>query len=284
MSSSPANEISHVSDTALMVAACRALETELEDAFVRDPFAARLSGERGFSILKAVPNAQVMRFGLAVRVHFIDELLKEALAANPISTVLSIGCGLDTRPWRLDLPKDLRWIEVDFQDMLDYKQKLMADETPHCRVEHLAVDLNDPARRQRMYEEAGSARALVITEGLLLYLPAATVNALTAEIRRLTGVAHWITDITTSSFSKALSGSSTMQSIRHVQASDSLFGEEILEVFQRNGWTADSRRSYITDLGFALDRIRRTFGETPRQAPTFAPDDPTGVHCFARRN
>lgn len=47
--SSNDGEIIHVSDTALMVAACRAHETELEDAFVRDPFAARLAGERGLA-------------------------------------------------------------------------------------------------------------------------------------------------------------------------------------------------------------------------------------------
>jgi len=38
-----------------MVAACRALETELPDAFAHDPFAARLAGARGFAILDAVP-------------------------------------------------------------------------------------------------------------------------------------------------------------------------------------------------------------------------------------
>lgn len=37
-------KIFHVSDTALMVAACRAHESELEEAFVRDPFAARRFG------------------------------------------------------------------------------------------------------------------------------------------------------------------------------------------------------------------------------------------------
>ncbi len=53
--SSNNGQINHVSDTALMVAACRALETELPDAFARDPFAARLAGERGFAILNAMP-------------------------------------------------------------------------------------------------------------------------------------------------------------------------------------------------------------------------------------
>jgi O-methyltransferase involved in polyketide biosynthesis len=91
-------EITHVSDTALMVAACRAHETELEDAFVHDPFAARLAGERGLAILNALPHANVLRLGLAVRTRFVEELLLETLAAHSLKTVLSVGCGLDTRP------------------------------------------------------------------------------------------------------------------------------------------------------------------------------------------
>jgi O-methyltransferase involved in polyketide biosynthesis len=40
--SSTLGELNHVSDTALMVAACRALETESDEGFVHDPFAARM--------------------------------------------------------------------------------------------------------------------------------------------------------------------------------------------------------------------------------------------------
>src|SRR6185437_6103937 len=175
---SPENhEITHVSDTALMVAACRALETEEPDAFARDPFAARLAGERGFAILNGMQWAMVLRFGMAVRTRFFDELLTEALA-DSVTTVLSVGCGLDTRPWRLDLPSDLRWIEVDFPDVLDYKHGLLAGEKAHCRVERLSVDLNDPAQRETMYAAAGADSAVIITEGVLMYLPAATVEGL----------------------------------------------------------------------------------------------------------
>jgi methyltransferase (TIGR00027 family) len=285
---SPSGEITHVSDTALMVAACRAHETELEDAYIRDPFAARLAGERGVAILNALPqaSANMMRFGMAVRTRFVDELLLEALAApaNSIRTVLSVGCGLDTRPWRLDLAPDLRWIEIDFADMLDYKDGIMSGEKPRCRRERLTVDLNDPAQRSAMYEAAGPEPALMITEGLLLYLPAATVEALAAETRRQSGVTHWISDITTSAFSKVLSaGADVMQSIRHVQASDCLQGEQILEVLQRHGWTTDALRSYITDVGFVQERVRRMMGSAPPPPrPQFPPGDPTGVLRFAR--
>lgn len=276
-------EITHVSDTALMVAACRAHETELEDAFLRDPFAARLAGERGPAILRALPHADIARLGLAIRARFVDELLLEALAAYPIETVLSMGCGLDTRPWRLDLPANLRWIEVDFADVLDYKEQIMSGETPRCRRERLVADVIDSAQRRAVYEAVGMAPALVITEGLLLYLPAATVDALAEESGKQSGIAHWISDLTTSVFTKALGGGdNTMQSIRHVQASDALKGEQILEVLRRHGWTTAARRSYITDVGFVMERLRRKMGGAEPPRPAFPPGDPTGVHRFGR--
>ena len=276
--------ITHVSDTALMVAACRAHENDLEDAFVRDPFAARLAGERGLAILNALPYATLFRFGVAVRTRFVDELLLEALATHSVSTVMSVGCGLDTRPWRLDLAPDLRWIEVDFADILDYKDRLMSVEKPRCRRERLTVDLNDRGQRREMYGAAGPEPSLMITEGLLLYLPAATVEGLAAESSEQSGVAHWISDITTSDFSKAIGGNgSGMQSLRHVQASDCLSGEQILNVLERHRWATAARRSYVTDMAFARERVRRMMGGAEPPRPPIPPDDPTGIHRFARQ-
>ena len=276
------SEITHVSDTALMVAACRAYETEQEDAFFQDPFAARLAGERGVAILNGLPSPAFARFGMAIRTRLLDDLLLEALTTYPIATVMSVGCGLDTRPWRLDLPADLRWIEVDFPDMLDYKEAHMAGETLRCRRERLTADLNDAAQRRAMIDAAGQQTALMITEGLLLYLPAGTVEALAAETRDHGAVAHWISDISTTAFSKALAGGDVMQHIRHVQAPDCLKGEEILEVLQRHGWTTAAWRSYITDIGFSAERVARMMSGSSAPRPQFPPGDPTGVHRFGR--
>jgi len=274
--------ITHVSDTALMVAACRAHETAQPDAFFRDPFAARLAGERGVAILNALPHANVARMGLPIRARFVDELLLEALSAHAITTVLSVGSGLDTRPWRLDLPSSLRWIEVDFADVLDYKDRLMSGETLRCRRDRFTVDVNDPVQRRVVYEAASEPPALMITEGLLMYLPAATVDALAAEFLTESGVAYWISDLTTTAFTTALGGADAMKSIRHVQASDALKGEQIFGVFQRRGWKSEAMRSYIRDVGFVMERFRRTSGGATPPQPQFPPGDPTGVHRFTR--
>jgi methyltransferase (TIGR00027 family) len=276
-------EITHVSDTALMVAACRALESACPDGFVRDPFAARLAGERGMAMLRGLPQPEMMRFGIGVRSHFMDELLLEALASKPIATVLSLGCGLDTRPWRLDLPRELRWIEVDFAGMLDYKDALMSGETPRCRRQRITADLKVAAERRTIYAAAGPAPALMITEGLLTYLPAATVEALAAEAWQQSGIAHWMSDIMTSAFAKAINMDSTR--LRNVQAPDCLQGEQILEAVRRHSWVSAARRSYITDMAFAMERISRLIGDRPQSPgpPPVPPEDPTGVHRFARR-
>ena len=158
----------------------------------------------------------------------------------------------------------------------------MATETPRCRLERLSADLNDPVQRRAIYAAVGCTPALMITEGLLMYLPAATVEALATEACRESGIGQWISDIMTSSFSKAIGGD--RRHLRHVQAGDCLEGEKILETIFRHGWRTAARRSYITDLAFATERIGRMMDGRPQPPPPapFAPDDPSGVHRFAR--
>src|SRR5262245_61281264 len=95
-----------------------------------------------------------------------------------VRTVFSLGAGLDTRPWRLDLPAGVCWIEADFPHMIAYKGRALAGETPRCRLEQIPADLSDPASRDAVFERAPAKGGLAITEGVLMYLSAETVNAL----------------------------------------------------------------------------------------------------------
>jgi methyltransferase (TIGR00027 family) len=274
--------ISHVSDTAILVAGCRAVEAERADGLVRDPYAARLAGERGIAMFKALRHPEVMSFGIGMRTRFIDDLIMDALASGPLSAVVSLGSGLDTRPWRLDLPAELRWIEVDFAPMLDYKDRLLAAAEPRCRRERLALDVNDPAQRARLWEALGSAPALMITEGLLMYLPAGTVQSLASETSAHSGVVHWITDIVTTTFSNAIGGGGS-RVVSHVQAEDHLNGQDILMTLYSRGWRTAVHKSYVRDVAFAADRIKNMLAAAPAlaQTPAFDPNEQAGVHCLA---
>jgi len=136
----------------LLVAAARATETEFEDGLVRDPYAALLAGERGFAIARSGKPSRWRSFGIGLRSRFIDQLLEAELRNSAIDCVLCLGAGLDARPWRMSLPSDLRWVEVDFALILNYKHNLLRDVRPRCRLERMTADLNEKAERQRVFD------------------------------------------------------------------------------------------------------------------------------------
>lgn len=278
------SDILHVSDTALLVAACRALETARPDALVGDPFAAELAGERGMAMARGLPILEMMCFGVAIRSRFLDELVTRT--ARKIETVLSLGSGLDTRPWRLDLPAGLRWIEADFPDMLDYKAAMMAGHPPKCRLERVAADLNDRAARSSLFAAAGSAPALMITEGLLMYLKAETVEALAVESSPAGSIQYWLMDLISQEAARSV-GTSSIQSIQNVRAENHLEGAGILDVLNRTGWHTVERRNYTTDaFREAPERIKALIASRPASEPLAPPppDDPSGVHLFGRES
>jgi methyltransferase (TIGR00027 family) len=182
------------------------METERTDGLVRDSFAERLAGDRGMAIARSVPGWEFLKFMVAVRTRFVDDLVTKTAAEQGIATLLSAGCGLDTRPWRLNLPAELRWIEVDFPAILNYKAVEMAKEQPNCRLERIAGDLNDPLHRKAVCATAGSGPGLLITEGLLMYLPASTVEALAAESVSMSGIRYWLLDVSSTDLARQVVG------------------------------------------------------------------------------
>ena len=187
--------IQNVSDTAFMVAAHRASESERADALFRDPLAAKLAGERGRRIVSRLPRGAMSGWSIAVRTVVIDELIQTALRGG-VDTVLNLGAGLDTRPYRMDLPRDLRWIEVDYAPMIEFKEGHLASETATCHVERVRMDLADVSARRALFADiaARSSSTLVLTEGVVPYLSVQDVGALADDLRGL-GAAHaWIVD------------------------------------------------------------------------------------------
>jgi methyltransferase (TIGR00027 family) len=193
MSDSP---IQNVGDTAFMVAAYRAVESERPDALFRDPFADRLAGEHGRKIIDNLPKgAFVGGWSVIIRTCVIDRLIETAIAEG-VDTILNLGAGLDTRPYRMDLPASLRWIEADFPHMIEWKQSKLAGETARCRLERVAVDLADHAQREKFLSEvaANSKKTLVLTEGVIPYLTAEEVAALARDLKSQPVFRYWIVD------------------------------------------------------------------------------------------
>ncbi len=189
--------VRNVSDTARWVAMYRAMETERPDAIFRDPFARRLAGDRGEQILEAMPQGKATAWPMVVRTAVFDELILRAISRDGVNCVLNLAAGLDVRPYRLQLPATLRWIDVDLPEILAYKQEIMAGERPTCKLETVPLDLVDIPARRALFDKINAAghHVMVVTEGLLIYLSAGDVRTLTIDLRSERTFEWWLTDL-----------------------------------------------------------------------------------------
>ena len=188
--------ISQVSDTAFMAAAYRAIETDRQNAIFHDPLAAKLAGEQGRKIIGSLPKqAFIGGWTVVIRTKIIDEFIQAAIAKG-VDTILSLGAGLDTRPYRLELLKSVRWIEVDYPHVIDLKEIRLSGEMPQCRLERVRLDLADvDARRTFLAGVADhSKNVLVLTEAVTPYLSEDAVASLGADLRAHKSIKYWVAD------------------------------------------------------------------------------------------
>ena len=191
------NPISSVSDTARWVAMYRAMESDRPDALFHDPYARRLAGASGEQILAAMPQGRRWAWPMIVRTAVMDEIIMRLVTTEAVDTVLNLAAGLDARPYRLDLPATLTWIDADLEGILSYKEAELRSERPRCRVEFVRVDLTDVAARRALFQRVGGAsrRTLVIAEGLLVYLKPEDVDSLARDLAAQPAFRWWLIDL-----------------------------------------------------------------------------------------
>ncbi|MGC4093261.1 MAG: SAM-dependent methyltransferase [Polyangiaceae bacterium] len=188
-------QIDEVADTAFLTAYARALETERDGALFRDPLAATLLSERGRELGQHVFSA-AMEWSIVVRTVLIDEMIASAVAGG-VTLVVNLGAGLDTRPYRMELPPTLRWLEVDQSSIILHKSQRLAEESPRCQLDRIAADLSDPPSRRELFASfmPNPAEAvLVVTEGVVPYWPNETVAAFAEDLHRVGALRGWIVD------------------------------------------------------------------------------------------
>jgi methyltransferase (TIGR00027 family) len=190
-------EIENISDTARWVAVYRAMETERPDAIFRDPFAARLAGEKGEGIVDTMKNGRSMAWAMIVRTAIFDEIILDRIRNGQVDQVVNLAAGLDARAWRMPLPPALHWVDVDLPGILDYKTELLHNEKPVCDYEAVRLDLRDVDKRRALFSQLGarSRRTLVVTEGLLIYLNEEQVSTLAADLHTPASFHSWLIDL-----------------------------------------------------------------------------------------
>jgi methyltransferase (TIGR00027 family) len=187
--------VRNVSDTARWAAYFRAQETARPDALFRDRFAERLCGQHGVDIANTLPDGNKHAWAWVTRTYLFDQFINQELQRGA-DLVLNLAAGLDARPYRMELPASLQWIEVDLPEILAYKEEVLKNEKPSCVLERVRLNLADGDARRTLFAALNlrAKKILVLTEGLLIYLSEEEVAALARDLANGASFQRWIMD------------------------------------------------------------------------------------------
>jgi methyltransferase (TIGR00027 family) len=245
------SHIANVSDTARWVAVYRAQESARPDALFHDPFAQLLAGERGQAIASFMPRQARNGWPMIARTKLMDDLILAKIEQG-CDCIVNLAAGFDTRPYRLDVPSSLKWIEADLPALTEEKQHLLKDAEPRCQLRRIKVDLADSGARVEMLKEAvgQSTNVFVITEGLLVYLDEAQVRSLAMDLRAQSGIRWWILDLASPALLKMMAKSMGAQLANAPMKFGPANG---VAFFEDLGW----RATHVQSVMRAAARFRR---------------------------
>lgn len=98
------------------------------------------------------------------RAKKLDDWTLRFLNRNPQATVLHLACGLDSRAFRINLPADVRWIDVDQADVIELRRKLFPEKKNYWMI---ATSVTEGEWLEHVPADRPT---LVIAEGLTPYL------------------------------------------------------------------------------------------------------------------
>lgn len=128
----------------------------------------------GFS-LKGKSKSKWLAYYMGIRSAVFDRWLKEQMTQREDAVVVHIGCGMDSRVLRIGT-QNHPWYDVDFPEVI-LERKRYYQEAAHYRM--IAADVRHDAWLNSIPK---SRRAIVVMEGVSMYMDTAELKALMARL------------------------------------------------------------------------------------------------------
>lgn len=161
---------------------------------LNDPTAEAIWAQEGFS-LRGKAKSKWLAYYMGMRSRVFDRWVQQQWAEHPDAAVLHIGCGLDSRVLRVGNAGC--WVDVDFPDVIEERKRYYTESETYRM---LAGD----ARETGWMDSLPKAdTAIVVLEGLTMYLTAPELNQLLTALAKRFPRLHILMDCYTAFGAKA---------------------------------------------------------------------------------
>jgi len=170
-------ELTDVSKTAIATLRCHVIESRKKNPIIVDPMAAvcleklaAMASEKERAVLFDRKLPLTLTNHIALRARYYDRAVDAFISSRPSCTVVNLGCGFDTRFWRIDSSK-CDYFELDLPEVIDMKKEALKE---HLSYELIGCSVLDEAWIEKVTAKS-NRNVILVAEALFMYLPRSDV-------------------------------------------------------------------------------------------------------------
>lgn len=175
------------------------------------------------------------------RHRMIDDLLRRSLSRNADRRILVVGAGFDTRPYRL---QGGHWFDFDEAALLAVKESRLPVADAPNPLTRIAVDFTRETMASHIERHAGEDPALVVMEGVSMYVPDAGLRELAGALRQCLPNATLVCDLMSPAFMRRF-GAELRRALAGLGAAFTERSDHPAKLFESAGFTARERLSIV---------------------------------------
>ena len=141
----------------------RALDARSADPLLGDPTAVAAVAKIDYDFGK-FKMGRDMALSVATRAKVFDTAVAAYLREHSDANVLHLGCGMDSRVFRLDPPPTVHWYDVDYPDVIALRRRVYPNRENYTMIGSSVTDLGWLA------QVPTDRPTMVVAEGLTMYL------------------------------------------------------------------------------------------------------------------
>ena len=203
-------DLSGVEETALLTLFARAIESQSEDPILEDkkienlieqidPILQKQNSKMAAQLRKRAIDPR-LTVHIQIRAKKYDDYALSFLERHPEGVIINIGCGLDTRFFRINNGK-VSFFDLDLPDMIRFKRQLIDENERYRMIGQSVLEFGwmEPIA-------ALNLPAMILAEGVFMYLPKEKVKALVLELQRQFPESELVCELTNRAWVEGFTG------------------------------------------------------------------------------
>lgn len=171
-----------ISNTAYYCCGIRMEDARRDNSICNDVYAQRFMDDKGMRIFEPFRSEKMPNISNITRCRLIDDYLMAELAEKRDLTVITIGAGFDSRPYRLT---GGNWIEVDEPQIVASKNEKLPVQECANSLRRISIDFAHDSLADKLAAESCERYTIMIIEGVFMYLEPAAITRTISALQNL---------------------------------------------------------------------------------------------------